>query len=144
LGSQEIDRLENFGRFLGGVLVAVGVGYLWYRAVAPLDGRLRRAMATLAVFVVLAGLTIRFSYMANFINYDYTNEFMVYAHGAPATKSVVLDQLEELSMRLHGDKGIRVAYDSDVAWPFTWYLREYPNRVYFGESASQSLNESPV
>jgi len=144
LGSQEVDRLANLGRFLGGVLVAVGVGYLWYRVVSPLDGRLRRVVATLAVFLVLSGLTIRFSYMANFVNYDYTNEFMVYAHGAPATKSVVLTQLEELSMRLHGDKGIRVAYDSDVAWPFTWYLREYPNRVYFGENASQSLNESPV
>jgi DNA-binding beta-propeller fold protein YncE len=69
---------------------------------------------------------------------------MVYAHGAPATKSIVLEQLEELSMRLHGDKSIKVAYDSDVSWPYTWYLREYPNKVYFGDNASQSLNDSPV
>lgn len=144
LGSQEVDRLKNFGRLLGGGLVAAGVGYLWYRFVMPLDGRLRRVVATLAVFVILAGLTIRFSFMANFVNYDYTNEFMVYAHGAPATKSVVLRQLEELSMRLYGDKSIRVGYDSDVAWPFTWYLREYPNRAYFGDSPSQSLTESPI
>ena len=82
--------------------------------------------------------------MSSFVNYDYTNEFMVYAHGAPATKSVVLAQLEELSMRLYGDKSIKVAYDGDVSWPMTWYLREYPNRVYFGENPSQTLNESPV
>ena len=69
---------------------------------------------------------------------------MVYAHGAPATKSIVLEQLEELSMRLYGDKSIKVAYDSDVSWPYTWYLREYPNKVYFGDNASQSLNDSPV
>ena len=69
---------------------------------------------------------------------------MVYAHGAPATKSIVLEQLEELSMRLYGDKSIKVAYDSDVSWPYTWYLREYSNKVYFGDNASQSLNDSPV
>ncbi len=144
LGSQEIDQLANVGRLLGGLLVAGAVVYLWRRAFRRLDRPERGVAATLAVFGVLALLTIRFSYMANYVNYDYTNEYMVYAHGAPATKSVVLRQLEELSMRLHGDKSIRVAYDSDVSWPFTWYLREYPNRVYFGDSPSQTLTESPV
>jgi DNA-binding beta-propeller fold protein YncE len=144
LGSQEIDRLRNAGRFLGGLLVAGGVAYLWQRLYRPLEARLRGVVVTLAVFGVLAFLTIRSSFMANYVNYDYTNEFMVYAHGAPATKSVVLEQLEELSMRLHGDKSIRVAFDSDVSWPFTWYLREYPNRVFFGDNPSQTLNESTV
>ncbi|WP_374686840.1 flippase activity-associated protein Agl23 [Promineifilum sp.] len=144
LGEQLTAALTALGRFLGGLLLAVGVGYLWWRAYRPLEARLRPVVVTLGIFGVLALLTIRFSYMANFVNYDYTNEFMVYAHGAPATKSVVLKQLEELSMRQHGDKSIKVAYDTDVSWPFTWYLREYPNRVYFGDTPSQSLNESPV
>lgn len=144
LGSQEIGRLKAFGGLLGALLVAAGAGYLWFRVSSPLGARLRRMVATLAIFIMLAGLTIRFSYMANFINYDYTNEFLVYAHGAPATKSVVLSQLEELSMRLYGDKSIRVAYDSDVSWPLTWYLREYPNKVFFADNASQSLTESPI
>jgi DNA-binding beta-propeller fold protein YncE len=82
--------------------------------------------------------------MANFPNADYTTEFMVYAHGAPATKDVVLDQVESLSMRLNGDKGIKVAFDNDVSWPMTWYLRNYPNRVFFGENPTQDLNQSPV
>jgi len=144
LGSQEVELLKNVGTFLGGLLVAGGVAYLWWRSYGPLEARLRGVVMTLAIFAVLAGLTIRFSYMANFVNYDYTSEFLVYAHGAPATKSVVLRELEELSMRLNGDKSIKVAFDSDVSWPFTWYLREYPNRVYFGDNASQTLNESPV
>ena len=84
LGSQEVDLLKNVGRFLGGLLVAAGVGYLWWRLFRPLERRLRGVVAILAVFAVLAVLTIRFSYMANYVNYDYTNEFMVYAHGAPA------------------------------------------------------------
>jgi DNA-binding beta-propeller fold protein YncE len=82
--------------------------------------------------------------MAAFQNADYTNEFLVYAHGEPATKSEVMQQLEELSMRMTGDKSISVAYDNDSSWPFTWYLRDYPNRVYFGENPTRSIVESPV
>ena len=47
-------------------------------------------------------------------------------------------------MRLNGDKTIKVAFDSDVSWPLTWYLRDYPQRVFFAENPSQSLNDSPV
>ncbi len=144
LGDQLRDNLVALGRFLGGLLLAGGVAFLWRRAYRPLSAHLRPVVLTLAVFGVLAALTIRFSFMASFVNFDYTNEFMVYAHGAPATKSIVLEQLEELSMRLYGDRSISVAFDSDVSWPYTWYLREYPNRVYFGDNASQSLNDSPV
>lgn len=137
-------NLEGIGRLIGALLVAAGMIYIWRRYYGPLSTRLRSVVVTLAVFGILALMTIRFSYMANYVNYDATNEFLVYAHGAPATKSVVLKQLEELSMRLHGDKSIKVAYDSDVSWPYTWYLRDYPNRVFFGDNPSQSLNESPV
>ena len=144
LGEQELSSLAGLGRFLGGLLLAGSVAFLWRRVVAPLERPTRGVVVTLAAFAVLAVITIRFSYMASFVNYDYTNEYMVYAHGAPATKSIVLEQLEELSMRLHGDKSIKVAYDSDVSWPYTWYLRDYPNKVYFGDNASQSLNDSPV
>ena len=144
LGEQELANLTGLGRFLGGLLLAGGVAFLWRRAVAPLERPARGVAVTLAIFGVLALLTMRFSYMASFVNYDYTNEYMVYAHGAPATKSIILEQLEELSMRLHGDLSIKVAYDSDVSWPYTWYLRDYPNKVYFGDNASQTLNDSPV
>ncbi|MEZ4517692.1 MAG: TIGR03663 family protein [Chloroflexota bacterium] len=144
LGDQQLQNLSAGGRFLGGLLLAGVVGYACYRLYQQMSKPIRSMTITLAIFGVLSFLTIRASYMANFINADFTNEFMVYAHGAPATKSVVLDQLEEISMRLNGDKGINVAYDNDVSWPFTWYLRDYPNRVYFGENPTQSLNESPV
>ncbi len=144
LGDQALSSLTHVGRFLGGLLLAAGLAFLWRRAAAPLERRTGRLAVTLGIVAVLAIITIRFNYMASFVNYDYTNEFMVYAHGAPATKSIVLEQLEELSMRLYGDHSIKVAYDSDVSWPYTWYLRQYPNKVYFGDNATQSLNDSPV
>ncbi|MEM7115580.1 MAG: flippase activity-associated protein Agl23 [Chloroflexota bacterium] len=143
-GNQELGNLTGIGRFFGSVLLAAGVYYLWQRLRANVSTEAIRPLVVLSVFVLLSLLTIRFTYMANFLNADYTTEYMVYAHGAPATKDVVMDQVEALSMRLNGDKGIRVAFDNDVSWPFTWYLREYPNRNYFGENPSQTLNESPV
>ncbi|HEX6385228.1 MAG TPA: flippase activity-associated protein Agl23, partial [Anaerolineae bacterium] len=128
-GNQQLTNLNYVGRFLGSLLVAGIIFYFWRQLYERLDGEARQRITVLSVLAVLALLTIRFTYMANFPNANSAREFMVYAHGAPATKSVVLDQIEELSMRLHGDKSIRVAFGgSGVPWPFTWYLREYPNR----------------
>ncbi len=144
LGDQQLEALTNIGRFIGSLLLVGLVAFFWRRNYHKVPQSLRNPIFVLSVFILLSLLTIRFSYMAAITNADYTTEFMVYAHGAPATKSVVLEQVEELSMRLNGDKSIKVAFDSDVSWPLTWYLREYPQRVFFGENPSQSLNESPV
>jgi len=48
----------------------------------------KRALVALplAGIVFLAMLTVRTSYLANYVNYDYTTEFTDYAHGAPGVK----------------------------------------------------------
>lgn len=143
-GDQQRDALIAVGRFMGTGLAAGALFYLWRLNIRRLEPDARRPVILLALFGLLSLLTIRFSYMANVPNADYTTEFMVYAHGAPATKNAVLQQIEALSMRMYGDKSIKVAFDNDSSWPFTWYLREYPNRVYFGENPGHSLNDAPV
>ncbi len=143
-GDQQINVLQNLGLFLGLLVVALVVFFAWRRYAAVAEKSMRSLVVILAIFTLLSLLTIRAAYMSSFINADYTSEFMVYAHGAPATKQIVMSQLEELSMRLYGDKSIKVAYDNDVSWPFTWYLRDYPNRVYYGENPGNTLNESPI
>jgi hypothetical protein len=80
--------------------------------------------------------------MASFINYDYVNEFLAYAHGAPDVKQV-LAQVEDLSQHTVGDKQIKVAYGG-IAWPLAWYMREYPNEVYFGDQPTQERLDAPV
>ncbi|MCC6607639.1 MAG: TIGR03663 family protein [Anaerolineae bacterium] len=145
LGDQQLGNLEQLGRVLGGIVLAAVVFWLWQQVREELDGRIRRPLAVLSVFILLTILTVRFTYLSSWPNADYAREFMVYAHGAPAAKSMVLDQIETLSMRLYGDKSIKVAFGgSGVSWPFTWYMREYPNRVYFAETPSASLNDSPI
>ena len=144
-GDQTLANLNSMGRFLGGLIVAGGVFYLWWKLREQTSPALARTTGILGVFVVLSLLTVRFMYMANFVNADYVTEYMVYAHGAPAAKEVVMEQIDELSLRLNGDKTMQVAFGgSGVAWPFTWYLRDYPNRTYFAENPTTSLTETPV
>ncbi|MFN2189034.1 MAG: 6-bladed beta-propeller, partial [Candidatus Promineifilaceae bacterium] len=144
IGNQEASNLRGLGRFLGNLLVVAILLYLVIRISRYFKlGTTKRAIL-IAVFILLSLGTIRTTFTAAFTNADYTNEFLVYAHGAPATKSEVLKQLEDLSMRLHGDKSISVAYDNDSSWPYTWYLREYPNRQYFGENPTRAITDSPV
>ena len=143
-GAQESSNLSGLGRFLGSILVAGGIFYWLSTLNRKTSGSSQRQTWVVGGFAVLALLTIRFNYMANFPNADYTNEFLVYAHGAPATKSTVLAQLEDLSERMHGDKSIIVAYDNDSSWPMTWYLREYPNRIYFGDTPGRNILEAPI
>jgi DNA-binding beta-propeller fold protein YncE len=144
LGSQQIDALQNVGLFIGLMGITAVLAYFWWQQRKKMERPLRGTWLILSIFLLLSLLTIRATYMSSFTNADYTTEFMVYAHGAPATKAIVMDQIETLSMRLYGDKSIKVAYDNDVSWPFTWYLRDYPNRVYFGENPTNSLNDSPI
>lgn len=144
LGDQQADNLAKIGRLLGSLILAGLVFYLLFQTQDGVDVRVRRRAWLLAVFAVLSFLTIRFTYLSSFVNADYSTEFMVYAHGAPATKSVVLNRLEELSLRLHGDKSIKVAFDNDVSWPMTWYLRDYPNRIYFGQNPGRNITEAPI
>jgi DNA-binding beta-propeller fold protein YncE len=144
IGSQRAGDLRAAGSVLGWLLLGGLTFYFLRKAAEPMEKRARRVARLVAVIGLLGLLTIRFSYMAAFPNADYVTEFMVYAHGAPATKSQVLSQLESLSLRLYGDKSIQVAYDNDSSWPYTWYLRDYPNRLYFGENPGRNVADAPV
>ena len=91
----------------------------------------------------MAGLTIRFSYMANYINYDYTNEFMVYAHGAPATKSVVPTSLRSCRCGSMATRASRSPSTATCPGLSPGTCANIPIASHFGDNASQSLNESP-
>jgi uncharacterized protein (TIGR03663 family) len=94
----------------------------------------------LAFMALLSVLTIRTAYTVAFINYDYTKEFLFYAHGGNTVKTA-LDQIRELSMRLNGGNTIRVGYDSDAAWPMSWYMREFPNARFLGGDLPPDFKE---
>jgi predicted membrane-bound mannosyltransferase/DNA-binding beta-propeller fold protein YncE len=140
----EIQTAAAIGGFVAAlVVVVIGAAGL-YRWGAPLGWGNVARLATLTVFGLLALVTARTAYIATFINYDYANEFLVYAHGARGVKTV-MDQIEDISERTTDGLGLRVAYDSPVAWPMTWYMRNYKNQVFYGDTPSRAqLQDVPV
>lgn len=139
------DQLQVTYSWLAYVAVAGGSGaFIYYYALKQANwARVRRLMA-LTLFCLLSVLTFRAAWMASFINYDYANEFLVYAHGAPAVKTV-LEEIEELSLRTTDGNDIRLAYDNEVSWPYSWYFRNFDNAVYVGENPTvQNLEDAVV
>lgn len=109
--------------------VIAGAVYLSRRTAPGYTGR----AFIVASFAFLSMLTIRTAFTVTYIDYDYVKEFLFYAHGAPGTKLAV-SQLEDLSKRIDGDMSLKIGYDSDVSWPMTWYMREFPNARFFGDA----------
>jgi uncharacterized protein (TIGR03663 family) len=97
----------------------------------------------LIIIILLTVQTIRTSYRANFINYDNANEYLVYAHAAGGPKEV-LSQIEEISRRITGGKNIGIAYDNDVNYPYWWYLRDYPNKLYYADQPTREVGQQPL
>ncbi|MEJ2733086.1 MAG: TIGR03663 family protein [Anaerolineae bacterium] len=108
-----------------------------------LGGRYTATVVQITVLGTLSFFTLRFAWMAAYINYDYPTELLVYAHGGADVKST-MDEIAELSRRTVGDKQIEVAYDREAAWPLEWYLREYPNRNYYGDTPTRDLRDVPI
>ena len=87
---------------------------------------------SLCIMLVLMVLQTRTAFVSSFINYDYANELLVYAHGGKGSK-VAFEMIEDLGTRTGLGKNIAVAYDNDTNYPFWWYLRDYTNKKYFGD-----------
>ncbi len=97
----------------------------------------------LTIFAFLSILTMRTAYTASFVNYDNAKEFLVYAHAAAGPKEV-LAQVAEISQRTTGGKNVVVAYDNDALYPYWWYLRAYPNKVWYTDKPTRDLANDPL
>ena len=158
-----LQRLTQTATWLLNAVVAVVVIWAVYSyATARLGVRFALRCVAVSALGLLFLLTVRFTWMANYVNYDTAKEFIVYAHGTQFVKQT-MNEIAEISERLYGDKSIELSYDGGdlrdranprddvggLAWPLEWYLRDYPNRHYFqywdgGTSASPQLFTVPV
>ena len=101
-------------------------------------------VAVMVAFIALAVVTARSAWMAAFLNYDLATEYLVYAHGAPAVKTV-LERIEDLSIATTDGLNIVLAYDNETSWPYSWYFRDFTNARYFGANPSvQIVDEAKV
>ncbi|MGC8838743.1 MAG: flippase activity-associated protein Agl23 [Anaerolineae bacterium] len=140
---KSLEQLSDSMEWLLALLVAVFLIYLLVKAVRRLGGGNTLRVLFLTVWIVLALFTLRAAWMLNYVNYDYATESLVYAHATPDIK-LTMREIEALSMRLYGDRSIRISYDDDSTWPFEWYLRLYPNKVYWGAQPNKEALDAPV
>ena len=105
-------------------------------------------LAVLVLFSLLAIQTSRTAIRAAFLHPNDASEYLVYAHGATGIKDV-MSQVDKISYRITGGFNLNLAYDnsapdSGVAWPLTWYLRNYPNKTAFDQPTSDLLGSAVI
>ncbi len=140
---QELLQLQATSTFLFAVVAAILSGWGILRLTEGMRFRLVLKSLLLVFFAVLAVLTARSAYQANYINYDNGKEFLVYAHAARGPKDI-LEQVVDISARTTGGKDIKVAYIGDALYPYWWYFRDYPNKTWFKDSLTHELEQYPV
>lgn len=142
-GGRDVDTLSRTVRFILALGLLVGLLYLTYMAFQRSGWRLTLRLSAVAVFTILFLLTVRFSYLLTYVNYDMATEYLVYAHAAPDVKRA-LEEIETISERTVGEREIQVSYDDDVAWPMTWYMRFYPNHIFYGANPTTEAMSAPI
>lgn len=105
----------------------------------------RRAsqIVSCAAVIVLALMTAHTAFLTNYVNYDSAREFIDYARGAPGVKEATAD-IAAIAKQTGAGRNLQIAYDQAVAWPMTWYLREYPNQIFYTDPADPRILQTPV
>ena len=110
-----------------GALALAGYG-IW-----RLGPRLAIATSGIALVAILIAGQAHVSYRFTYEEGDVAVDMLMYSQASPDVERVMED-LGEFSRQLTGERDITVMYDSGVSWPFQWYLRDYPNRRFYGQS----------
>lgn len=142
-GGRDVDTLSRTVRFILALGLMGGLLYYIYLAFERSGWRLTLRLSAVTAFTILFLLTVRFSYLLTYVNYDMATEYLVYAHAAPDVKRA-LEEIETISERTVGEREIQVSYDDDVAWPMTWYMRFYPNHIFYGANPTTEAMSAPV
>lgn len=142
------DINANFnGRILFLFFVFISSLYLLWRFRKRYSIRDALLLTTLLFLGFLFILTARTAFRAAFVNPNEATEYLVYAHGADGVHDVV-NQLDLISTHITGGNNLSFAYDNSspdagVAWPLTWYFRDYSKKASFS-NVEQNLIDFPV
>lgn len=139
----ELAQLERTYAWLAALFVSVGLAYVLARLARSTNWLHLRRLCAVAVFALLGVFTFRAAWMASFINYDLPTEFLVYAHAGPAVKWV-LDDINEMSLRMTDGKDLKFVYDDEVSWPYSWYFRDFTDAVFVGGNPTMQNTEDAI
>jgi hypothetical protein len=74
---------------------------------------------------------------------DVPKDMLIYTQTSPDVTRV-MNEIGALSEELTGGQHLEIWYDSDVSWPFQWYLRNYDQARFIGASLTQDPGNAPV
>lgn len=140
------ESLQLSARWLLSVILLVAASWGATRLSKRVGQTTTRQLGVLTFSALLALATIRFAIIGSFINGDIPNEPMIYTQSSPDV-TMVMRQIEMISAQMEGGKELKVAYDSSTSWPFQWYLRDYPNKFYFGgnpDSYADAIRDAAI
>ncbi len=138
-----LSKLQETGGWFAALIITLVLLVLAWGVVRRLGGHYALLVGVGTILTFLSFFTVRFAWMATYINYDYATELLVYAHGTPDVTRT-MNEIAEISRRTVGDKTIEVAYDSEISWPLEWYMREYPNRKFYGTKPTREALNVPI
>lgn len=139
----ELEQLKTTSTFLFSLIAAVLSGWQIVRSMLGWERRVLLKLLAITFGAILLVLTARSAFQASFINYDTGKEFLVYAHAARGPKDV-LEEVEEISQRTTGGRLLKVAYIGDALYPYWWYFRHFPNKVWLQDDLTRDLLNNPV
>lgn len=141
--SRTVDALGATMQWIFALGALAAVIYGAWIGIQRIGLRPAARLAMVGFVTILLALTVRFTYMLNYINYDLAVEYLVYAHATPDIKRM-LNELDLISERTVGERNVVVAYDDDTSWPLSWYMRLYPNSRFYGANPNADVMNSPV
>lgn len=120
-----------------GLLAPLAAGFVRGRAD---NGRLWGVSAVLALGI----LTVHVAWNLAYVRYDSAREYLVYAHGTPDVKQILVD-INVVRSALPEGQDLVVMYDHEVSWPMAWYFRDDEAvQLYDSRSPPADLQEASV
>lgn len=139
----QVPNMVATGQWITALLIIVGAAVGLGFVVMQTGVKKVVQVSSMVIVALLALSTFRTAWRWCFINYDYPTEHGVYAHGGPGVK-LAMKQIEEIADRTVGRSALKIAYDSDSSWPFSWYLRDYPAQAMYGTQPTREALDAPV
>ena len=122
-----------------GLLIVLLLVALAWRRGSAVSG----VTAFAGVVIVLSLMQIHTGWRLSYYEPDVPKDMLVYTQTSPDVTRV-MDEIDELSAQLTGGDHLEVVYDSQVSWPFQWYLRNYDQKRFVGSALAGPNENAPV
>ncbi|CAN5898533.1 TIGR03663 family protein [soil metagenome] len=121
-------------------LLVIGILIVW----AFWRGGRRTALSAIAAAIIgLTLMQVHAGWRMSYYEADVPKDMLIYTQTSPDV-SRVMNELDELSAQLTGDSHLAVWYDSDVSWPFQWYLRNYTQKRFIGSALTGPPEDAAI